>query len=44
MDDDASVVGDATVLNVNDNTSVADMKKAVQSWVAKNAKPAADEG
>ncbi len=43
MDDDALVVGDETVLNVNDNTSVADMKKAVQSWVAKNAKPAADE-
>ena len=42
MDDDALVVGDETVLNVNDNTSVADMKKAVQSWVAKNAKPAAD--
>ena len=43
MDDDALVVGDETVLNVKDNTSVADMKKAVQSWVAKNAKPAAGE-
>ena len=43
MDDDALVVGDETVLNVKDNTSVADMKKAVQSWVAKNVKPAAGE-
>jgi len=43
MDDDALVVGDETVLNVKNNTSVADMKKAVQSWVAKNVKPAAGE-
>ena len=44
MDDDALVVGDETVLNVKNNTSVADMKKAVAAWVAKNvAKPGADE-
>jgi hypothetical protein len=45
MDDDALVLGDGeTVLRVKDNTSVADMKKAVQKWVDKNvAKPGADE-
>lgn len=43
MDDDALVVGDETVLNVKDNTSVADMKRAVAGWIAKNAKPAPDE-
>ena len=43
MDDDALVVGDETVLNVKDNTSVADMKKAVAGWIAKNVKPAAGE-
>jgi len=43
MDDDELVVGDKTVLRMKDNTSVADMKKAVQSWIAKNVKPAAGE-
>ncbi len=43
MDDDALVVGDETVLNVKDNTSIGDMKKAVAAWVAKNVKPAAGE-
>ena len=43
MDDDQLVVGDETVLNVKDNTTVADMKKAVAGWVAKNVKPAAGE-
>ena len=43
MDDDALVVGDETVLTVKDNTTVADMKKAVAGWVAKNVKPAAGE-
>ena len=43
MDDDALVVGDETVLNVKDNTSVGDMKKAVGAWVAKNAKAAPGE-
>ena len=44
MDDDALVLGDGeTVMTVKDNTSVADMKKAVASWVAKNVKPEKDE-
>ena len=43
MDDDALVVGDETIMNVKDNTSVADMKKAVAGWVAKNVKPEAGE-
>tara|TARA_B100000470_G_C19785452_1_gene389652 strand:- start:542 stop:1087 length:546 start_codon:yes stop_codon:yes gene_type:complete len=43
MDDDALVVGSETVLNVKDNTSVGDMKKAVGAWVAKNAKAAPGE-
>ena len=43
MDDDSLVVGDETVLNVKDNTSVGDMKKAVGAWVAKNAKAAPGE-
>ena len=43
MDDDHLVVGSDTVLRVKDNTSVADMKKAVAAWIGKNAKPAPDE-
>jgi len=43
MDDDALVVGDETVLTVKDNTTVADMKKAVAGWVAKNVKAAPGE-
>jgi hypothetical protein len=43
MDDDHLVVGSDTVLRVKDNTSVADMKKAVSAWIGKNAKPAPDE-
>ena len=39
MDDDALVVGSETVLTVKDNTSIADMKKAVAAWVSKNIKP-----
>ena len=39
MDDDALVVGSDTVLNVKDNTSIGDMKKAVAAWIAKNVKP-----
>ena len=39
MDDDALVVGSETVLNVKDNTSIGDMKKAVAAWIAKNVKP-----
>ena len=43
MDDDALVVGSDTVLNVKDNTSIGDMKKAVAAWISKNAKPEPDE-
>jgi hypothetical protein len=44
MDDDALVLGDGeTVMTVKDNTSVADMKKAVAGWVAKNVKAAPGE-
>ena len=43
MDDDQLVVGSDTVLNVKDNTSIADMKAAVAKWIGKNAKPAPDE-
>ena len=39
MDDDQLVVGSDTVLNVKDNTSIGDMKKAVAAWIAKNVKP-----
>ena len=43
MDDDSLVLGDGeTVMTVKDNTSVADLKKAVAKWVAKNVK--ADPG
>ncbi len=43
MDDDALVVGNETVLTVDDNTSIADMKAAVAKWIGANAKPAPDE-
>ena len=43
MDDDSLVVGDETVLTVKDNTSIADMKKAIAGWVAKNVKAAPGE-
>ncbi len=43
MDDDHLVVGSETVLRVSDNTSVADMKKAVAAWIGKNTKPGPDE-
>ena len=43
MDDDQLVVGSDTVLNVKDNTSIADMKAAVAKWIGANAKPAPDE-
>ncbi len=43
MDDDALVVGSETVLTVDDNTSIADMKAAVAKWIGANAKPAPGE-
>lgn len=43
MDGVELVVGDKTVLTVKDNTSIADMKKAIAGWVAKNVKAAPGE-
>ena len=43
MDDDALVLGSETVLTVKDNTTVADMKKAIAAWVGKNAKAGPDQ-
>jgi len=43
MDDDQLVVGSETVLTVDDNTTVTDMKKAIAGWVAKNTKAGPDQ-